>query len=106
MSFIEEVRKRSEENRSEYFNKLVNESINLATQKIRITSSHKGIFDNESIYLGEQDYASAVFRRKYTDSHLGYCEKTINEKVIEAVGDHFRREGFTVTDDHRTISWK
>ena len=99
MSFIEEVRKRCEENRLAYFNDMVNESIDLAVQKIEIKSLHLGIYNNESIYLGEQDYASGVFRREAG-------EKITDEKVIEAVGDHFRREGFTVTDDHRTISWK
>jgi hypothetical protein len=100
MSLIEQARKNSDKNKSEHFTNLVNESIEIAIEKIKYKSEcHHGIYENDSVYLGEADYAKGVFRMiKY--------KKTADEQVIKSVGDYFRQEGFTVSEDHRTISWK
>lgn len=100
MSLLEQARKNSDKNKSEHFTNLVNKSIELAIEKIKYKSErHHGIYENDSIYLGEADYAKGVFRMK------NYV-KIADKEVIKAVGDYFRQEGFSVCEDHRTISWK
>jgi len=100
MSLIEQVRKNSDKNKSEHFTNLVNKSIELAIEKIKYKSEcHHGIYENDSVYLSEADYAKGVFRM------IDYVKRK-DKEVIKAVGDYFRQEGFTVSENHRTISWK